>query len=205
MLCLDRFDKSRRSDTQGDKMPRFLIAALAAAVLSSCASPDDLPPIEQSSAITDYRLDSGDHLRITVFNQEQLTGEYLIDPAGDISMPLIGQVPARGLTPGDLEKSLVKRLSQDQNILVNPSINVQVETYRPFYILGEVKNPGQYPWAHESTVLSAVAVAGGFTYRARQDAVSITRKNGDQVVERRGDRSSLIQPGDVVYVFERYF
>jgi polysaccharide export outer membrane protein len=188
------------------KMPRFLIAALAAAVLSSCAGPENLPPLEKTGAITDnYRLDSGDQLRITVFNQEQLTGLYAVDPAGDISMPLIGQVPARGLTPGDLEKSLVKRLSQDQSILVNPSINVQVQTYRPFYILGEVKNPGQYPWAHESTVLSAVAVAGGFTYRARQDYVSITRKNGDQVVEGRGDRSSLIEPGDVVYVFERYF
>src|SRR5262244_4453879 len=186
-------------------MRRILIAAAAAGVLSSCAGPDNLPPIEQAAQTGDYRLDSGDQLRITVFNQDQLTGLYSVDPAGDISMPLIGQVPARGLTPGDLEKSLVKRLSQDQNILVNPSINVQIQTYRPFYILGEVKAPGQYPWMHESTVLSAVAVAGGFTYRARQDYVSITRKNGDQVVERRGDRSSLIQPGDVVYVYERYF
>ena len=186
-------------------MRKILVAALAAAALAGCAGPGDLPPIEQAAPTSEYRLDSGDQLRITVFNQDQLTGLYSVDPAGDISMPLIGQVPARGLTPGDLEKSLVKRLSQDQNILVNPSINVQIQTYRPFYILGEVKNPGQYPWAHESTVLSAVAVAGGFTYRARQDFVSITRKNGDQVVERRGDRSSLIQPGDVVYVYERYF
>src|SRR5262249_50399172 len=90
-------------------------------------------------------------------------------------------------------------------ILVNPSINVQIQTYRPFYILGEVKNPGQYPWAHESTVLSAVAVAGGFTYRARQDFVSITRKNGDQVVERRGERSRVTHPRAVVYVSERCF
>jgi len=187
-------------------MWKHAIAVLALTILAGCASPTDLPPIEQSSATTaNYRLDSGDQLRITVFNQQQMTGDYAVDPAGDISMPLVGQVPARGLTAGELEESLVKRLSQDQKILVNPSINVQVQVYRPFYILGEVKNPGQYPWAHESTVLSAVAVAGGFTYRARQDYVSITRKNGDQVVERRGDRSTLIQPGDVVYVYERYF
>jgi polysaccharide export outer membrane protein len=142
-------------------MRKILVAALTAVVLAGCAGPEDLPPIGQAATTADYRLDSGDQLRITVFNQDQLTGLYSVDPAGDISMPLIGQVPARGLTPGDLEKSLVKRLSQDQNILVNPSINVQIQTYRPFYILGEVKTRGQYSWAHESTVLSAVAVAGG--------------------------------------------
>jgi polysaccharide export outer membrane protein len=120
-------------------------------------------------------------------------------------MPLVGAVAARDLTTGELEKSLTKRLSEDAKVLVNPSVSVQLVVARPFYILGEVKNPGQYPCAYETTVLSAVAIAGGFTYRARTDYVSITRKVGEQVVERRADRDSPIQPGDVVYVYERYF
>jgi polysaccharide export outer membrane protein len=182
----------------------FLSIALATATLAGCAGPDNLPPIE-STTEESYRLDTGDQLRVVVFNQDQLSGDYTVGGDGAISMPLVGGVPVRGMTTSELEASLVQRLSEEQDILVNPSVNVQVQAYRPFYILGEVRAPGQYPAVHQGTVLSAVAIAGGFTYRARTDYVSITRKSGDQAVEQRADRDTIVQPGDVIYVYERYF
>lgn len=150
-----------------------------------------------------YRLDSGDHLRIVVYGDQQLSGDYLVDDEGAISMPLINRIEARGLTPTDLEQTITKRLAD--GFLVDPSVNVQVQGMRPFFILGEVKQPGQYSYANSMTVLSAVAVAGGFTYRAKTDYVQITRRDGAKVVEGRADLSSLVQPGDVVFVYERFF
>jgi polysaccharide export outer membrane protein len=184
----------------------LFVSGLVAALLSGCAGPEDLQPLEQDGVPAEsYQLDSGDQLRITVFNQEQLTGAYTVGANGAISMPLIGEVPVRGQTTGELEQALVTRLSVEKNILVDPSVSVQVQAYRPFFILGEVRNPGQYPCPFETTVLSAVATAGGFTYRARTDYVSITRKIGPQIVERRADRNSVIRPGDVIFIYERYF
>jgi polysaccharide export outer membrane protein len=150
-----------------------------------------------------YRLDSGDHLRIVVYGDQQLSGDYIVDDEGAISMPLINRIEARGLTPTDLEQTLTKRLAD--GFLVDPSVNVQVQGMRPFFILGEVKQPGQYSYANSMTVLSAVAVAGGFTYRAKTDYVQITRRDGEKVVKGRADLSSLVEPGDVVFVYERFF
>jgi polysaccharide export outer membrane protein len=184
----------------------LLFSAMVVGVLSGCAGPEDLPPLEQEGPPSKgYRLDTDDLLRITVFNQAQLTGDYRVGADGTISMPLIGEVSARGQTTGELEQTLVKRLSVEKNLLVEPSVNVQIEAYRPFFILGEVRNPGQYPCPYDTTVLSAVAIAGGFTYRAQTDYVSITRRIGSQPAERRASRDSVIQPGDVIYVYERYF
>jgi polysaccharide export outer membrane protein len=185
-------------------LPSVALAVVLAAVLAACAGPDGLPPIE-GTADESYRLDTGDQLRVVVFNQEQLSGDYTVGGDGSISMPLVGAVQARGLTTSELEASLVQWLSEEKDILVNPSVNVQVQAFRPFYILGEVRSPGQYPSVHQRTVLSAVALAGGFTYRARTDYVSITRETSGQAVERRADRDTIVQPGDVIYVYERYF
>jgi polysaccharide export outer membrane protein len=183
---------------------RVLLSVALAVVLAACAGPDGLPPIE-GTVDESYRLDTGDQLRVVVFNQEQLSGDYTVGGDGSISMPLVGAVQARGLTTSELEASLVQWLSEEKDILVNPSVNVQVQAFRPFYILGEVRSPGQYPSVHQRTVLSAVALAGGFTYRARTDYVSITRETSGQAVEHRADRDTIVQPGDVIYVYERYF
>src|SRR4029453_12468266 len=127
----------------------FFFPGLVAALLSGCAGPEDLPALEQDGVPAEsYQLDTGDQLRVTVFNQEQLTGDYKVGANGAISMPLIGEVAARGQTPSELEATLVKRLSVEENILVNPSVSVQVEAYRPFFILGEVANPGQYLYSY---------------------------------------------------------
>jgi polysaccharide export outer membrane protein len=151
-----------------------------------------------------YQLDSGDKLRVVVFGQEDISGEYAVDGSGFISMPLINQVEARGRTVTELEKEIAQRL-QSGNLLVNPSVSVQVAMFRPFFILGEVRQPGQFPYVEGMTVLTAVAMAGGFTYRAEQDNYTITRKVGAKAVEARAERNTVVQPGDVIFVSERYF
>lgn len=151
-----------------------------------------------------YRLGSGDRVRITVFGQPELTGEYAIDGGGQMSYPLIGQIRAGGLTAAELEKDLIGKLSP--GYLKDPSVSVEVLTYRPFYIVGEVRTPGSYPFVNGMTVLNAVALAGGFTYRARESSFYLTR------TDESGSKSKLnatpetaILPGDIITVRERYF
>lgn len=173
-------------------------------ILAGCAAgPEPSLPTAEETPAGPYRLDSGDHLRVVVYGDDRMSGEYIVDGAGFISMPLIAQIEARGHTSAELEKQIAERLAN--GFLVNPSVNVQVQAMRPFYILGEVKQPGQYPCSDSMTVLSAVAMAGGYTYRAHTDEVSISRQEGDKVVEVRGTKNSIVHAGDVIYVYERYF
>lgn len=158
----------------------------------------------QLPAAGPYQLDSGDRLRVVIFGQEDISGEYAVDGSGFISMPLINQVQARGRSVTELEKDIAARL-QSGNLLVNPSVSVQVATFRPFFILGEVRQPGQFPYVEGMTVLTAVAMAGGFTYRAETDSYTLTRKSGDKAVEARAERNTVVMPGDVIFVSERYF
>lgn len=175
-----------------------------AVILAGCAAgPNSGLPSAEATPAGPYRLDSGDQIRIVVYGDDRLSGDYVVDGSGQISMPLISQVEARGRTSAELEKEIAERLAD--GLLVNPSVNVQVQAMRPFYILGEVKNPGQYPCADSMTVLSAVAVAGGYTYRAHTEEVSISRREGDKVTEVRGTKNSIVHAGDVIYVYERYF
>ena len=180
---------------------RAIVAFVGLAFLSACTGPN----IAETVTLPDpepYRLDNGDKLRVTVFGQESLTGEYAVDGAGFISMPLLGQVQARGATAQELEQSISQRLVSE-SLLVSPSVNVQILTYRPFFILGEVNQPGQFTYIENMTVLTAVAIGGGFTHRASTDNFTITRKIGNKVIEARAQRNTVLQPGDVVYVHER--
>jgi polysaccharide biosynthesis/export protein len=158
-------------------------------------------PAEQSGAT--YLLGAGDSLRITVFGEPDLSGTFKISDNGSLVMPLVGQVAAQGLSVPDLQKRLVGQLNQ--KAVKSPDVTIQVEEYRPFFILGEVKNPGSYPYVPDMTVLTAVAIAGGFTFRASQDEVSVTRKHNGKAVEARARRDARVLPGDVVNVFERHF
>lgn len=151
---------------------------------------------------TTYRLGSGDKLRVTVFGEEDLSGEFDVTGAGKISLPLIGQVQAAGLTVEETEEAIAAKLRE--GYLTNPKVNVEVLNYRPFYIMGEVNKPGEYPYSNAMTVLNAVAVAGGFTYRANEDKVFITRNKG-QETEHRIDPTVRVLPGDVVRIPERFF
>lgn len=182
---------------------KALLAIVMAIGLWGCSSPgSSLPPIQPTKPGA-YTLDSGDQLRIIVFGEERLTGEYVVDGNGAISIPLLETITARGKTTDVLEQSIIAELKK--GIVVNPSVNVQIQAFRPFYILGEVEKPGQYPYVEGMTTLTAVAIGGGFTFRAKQDIFSITRAQGGKSIEGRGGRNTTVEPGDVVFVYERYF
>lgn len=151
-----------------------------------------------------YRLGSGDRVRVTVYGQPELTGEYAVDGGGQMSYPLVGQIRAGGLTAHELEQALIGKLSP--NYLKNPSISVEVLTYRPFYIVGEVRTPGSYPFVSGMSVLNAVALAGGFTYRARENSFYVTRTAEDGSKNKiTAGADATILPGDIITVRERYF
>jgi polysaccharide export outer membrane protein len=156
-----------------------------------------------SSAQTEYVLGPGDKLKVTVFGSEDLSGETEIDPSGQITLPLIQQVPAAGKTVPQLEEEIRHRLSPD--FVKNPRLSIEVLNYRPFYIIGEVKNPGSYPFVAGMTVVNAIALAGGFTYRADKDEVQLVRATDPNRKAVPAARSDIILPGDVIEVKERLF
>jgi len=162
-----------------------------------------LPPLPAAPA-GPYRLGAGDGLILRVYDQPQLSGDYLIDDSGMIDMPLLGLVPAAGLTSAGLGAAISADL-QAKNLILAPSVAVEVAKYRPFYTLGEVNNPSQYPYRPDMTVLTAISIAGGFTYRAEQDYVGVTRDIGKGPVQYRASTTALAAPGDVITVFERRF
>ncbi|EJN12909.1 periplasmic protein involved in polysaccharide export [Bradyrhizobium sp. YR681] len=150
-----------------------------------------------------YHLDAGDKLRVVVYGQEGLTNSYSIDAGGSITMPLIGAVPARGRTPAGLAGEIAARLRN--GYIREPSVAVEVESYRPFFILGEVSAPGQYPYVPNMTVESAVAIAGGFSPRAKRDVVTVTHTEGGGAMRAVVPLGTPLAPGDTVYVGERWF
>jgi polysaccharide biosynthesis/export protein len=150
-----------------------------------------------------YRLDAGDRLRIVVFGQEGLTNSYSVDAAGVITMPLIGSVPARGCTPAELAAAITARLKG--GFIREPYVAVEIEAYRPFFILGEVAAPGQYPYVPNMTAEAAVAIAGGFTPRAKRNVVTITRNNPSGQARIVASPNAPLSPGDTVVIGERWF
>ena len=187
-----------------------VIAMLLAATLAGCGggSLPEAPMTGDAVAASDsgatYRLGSGDHLRITVFGEQDMSGEYQVDGSGKIAFPLIGQVQAGGMTASELQKKLSSTLSPAY--IKNPAVSVEVLNYRPFYIVGEVQKPGSYPYVSGMTVINAVALAGGFTYRAKQNDFELTRNGSNgQKQQFAAEPLTPVQPGDVVTVEERYF
>ena len=150
-----------------------------------------------------YRLDAGDKLRVVVYGQEGLTNTYAIDAGGSITMPLIGSVPARGRTPASLAAEISGKLRK--GYIRDPSVAVEIESYRPFFILGEVAAPGQYPYVPNMSVESAVAIAGGFSPRAKRDRVTLTHTDSSGSTRYVVPLGTAISPGDTVLVGERWF
>jgi protein involved in polysaccharide export with SLBB domain len=150
-----------------------------------------------------YRIGPTDNLRITVFGHEDLSGEFLVSGTGHVSLPLVGEVRVGGLSVREVAESVTSLLKPDY--LRNPRVSVDVLNYRPFYILGEVKKPGSYPYEHGMKILTAVALAGGFTYRAQEDKLVIIRANAEGKREDIVGPDTAVLPGDVVKVKERYF
>lgn len=157
----------------------------------------------QGGYLQGYLLDAGDRLRITVFGQQGLTNSYAVDAAGNITMPLVGAIPARGLTTDQLSQSIAERLRQ--GYIREPQVAIEVEAYRPFFIHGEVGTPGQYPYVANMTVENAIAIAGGFGPRADKSKVTLTRVLGGQSVKATVGLSYPLRPGDTLRVGERWF
>jgi polysaccharide export outer membrane protein len=150
-----------------------------------------------------YRLDAGDRLRVVVYGQEGLTNSYAIDAGGAITMPLIGAVAARGMTPAGLASAIAARLRG--GYIRDPSVAVEGGAYRPFFLLGEVAAPGQYPYVPNMSVESAVAIAGGFSPRARRDQVTLTHTDAQGMQRATVPLGTPLSPGDTILVGERWF
>lgn len=199
------------------------IAGLSALVLAACASggapqsstsnagpqttASQSASTSNSNATADptsaYRLNSGDQIKITVFDEPDLSGPFELDGDGLISMSLIGEVEAKDLTIRELQREIEAKLRD--GFLRNPQVSAEVVTYRPFYILGEVNNPGEYPYTAGLTVMNAIASAGDFTYRADKKKVLITSENSGIEREIGLTVSTQVQPGDTIRIRERFF
>lgn len=156
-----------------------------------------------STADRPYAVGSGDRIRIIVFGQDSLSNSYSVDASGQISMPLIGLLPVNGMTTAQIQSAVESRLRA--GFLREPRVSAEVEAYRPFFILGEVTNAGQYPYVSGMTVQTAVAIAGGYTPRAAQSSARMTRVIDGQQVIGDVDMSYPVQPGDTIQIRERFF
>jgi len=175
-------------------LKRLILTGLLALIVGSAS----LTAVAQ-----EYTLGPGDRVKVTVFGHEDLSGEFEVDGSGRLSLPLIQLVEASGLSVTELEKSITMKLKPDY--LKNPRVSVEVLNYRPFYILGEVNDPGSYPYVNGMTLLNAVALAGGYTYRAAKKKVFITRGKDADRTKLSAQPQTMILPGDVIEVPERYW
>lgn len=176
------------------------------ALFAGCAAPNAIETTSIAAAsrsIQDYRLDAGDRVRLIVFNEPTLSGEFAVSANGVLSVPLIGDVPAAGRTTPEISKEIETRLAD--GYLREPRVSMDVLTYRPFFILGEVEKPGQYPYAGGLTVLNAVATAQGFTYRAEKRVAYIRRAGSEEEKAYRISPDLPVEPGDTIRIGERYF
>jgi polysaccharide export outer membrane protein len=184
-------------------MGKGFLRGLFVSLALCCAGPLTNPAWADAPAQTEYVLGAGDKLRVTVFHNDDLTSECEVDPSGTVTLPLIQQVPAAGKTVQQLEAEIKKRLSPDY--VKNPQVTIEVLNYRPFYIIGEVKNPGSYPFVASMTVVNAIALAGGYTYRANKDEVQLIRATDSARKPVVAQRTDIVMPGDVIEVKERLF
>ncbi|MTI17352.1 polysaccharide export protein [Rhodobacteraceae bacterium RKSG542] len=181
-----------------------LIAALAVtAALTGCSSYQQPPPVFHEVLLQPYMLETSDQVRVIVYGQTDLSNTYSVDQAGFISFPLVGQVKARGLTQEQLAKSIEGKLRS--GFIRNPNVSVEVADYRPIFVMGEVTGAGQYPFISGMTAQNAIATAGGFSPRAYQKTVDITRQINGEIFSGRVLITDPLRPGDTIYVRERLF
>lgn len=176
---------------------------LAALLLSGCTGYRPAPPAFHEAINQPYMLGAGDKVRVTVFGQTDLTNTYAIDQSGYIAFPLVGAVAARGRTVQQLETQIATQLRA--GYLRSPDVSVEVDQYRSVFIMGEVGSAGQYAYTPGMTVQNAIAAAGGFSARANQANVDITRQINGKVMTGRVLISDPLLPGDTVFVRERLF
>jgi protein involved in polysaccharide export with SLBB domain len=184
---------------------RILLAACLLLFQTACASAGggsstNLPPLKTTA----YQLGTGDEVKIAVYGFDPLSGTYVINDQGAISLPLAGSIALANKTVAEAEAAVAAVLVERQ-VAVNPSVSIQVIKYRPFYVLGEVQKPGSYSYQPGLSVLQAISVAGGYTFRADRKAYGISRTVDGRVVKSKVDEATLVQPGDTVIVYEAWF
>ena len=184
----------------------YSVSRVAAFLVACCALWSALVIVPGASAKSDdqpYRLGSGDKLRINIYEQDKLSGDYTVDDGGRVTIPLLPPIKAAGLSTTELEQAVAAALRK--TLIRDPNVTVQVVTFRPFFILGEVKQPGKYAFVPGMSVETAVAIAGGFTYRARTSSVEITRPGPAGPHKLKVSSDAEIRPGDTINVMGRLF
>lgn len=182
---------------------RHCAAALLLLTMSCSSDLSGLPSLEPMQSAS-YQLGPGDEIRVTVLGFDALTNDYIVSDAGTISMPMLNVIDVQGMTTAQLEQAVMTQL-EGRELAVKPSVSAQVQKYRPFFILGEVQRPGQYPYVPGMSVLTAVSIAGGYTFRAETQYAAITRQNGQNIVKGKAQQSTPVLPGDTIYVYEDWF
>lgn len=187
-----------------EPVPAPVVTTTTKVAFGEPASPPMLPPGPHAVAESDgpYLLDTGDKLRVFVYGQPNLSRIYTVDHGGMITVPLIGAVKARGLTTFDLEGVIRRRLGAEY--VRNPQVTVDINQNRPFFILGEVRNAGQFPYVSGMTVQTAVAIAGGYSERASDRQFRITRRINGYVEQIEAPSDYVVKPGDTILVYERF-
>jgi polysaccharide export outer membrane protein len=177
-------------------------ALLLCASLAACASPPATcdPAAGDAAEVPDYRLGPGDRIRVTVFRQPNLSGELQLDGQGYLAVPLVGEIAADRLTTRALEDAIEARF-REEDYLIDPHVSIEVLTYRPFYILGEVRRPGQYQYENGMTMINAIALAGGYTARAQTATVMVRRADCTFIAQ----ADTVILPDEIITVPERFF
>ncbi|MBP1874555.1 hypothetical protein LPJGGPFB_01795 [Ensifer adhaerens] len=189
--------------TAGMKTGLAIAVAALSMLLGGCTSYQPAPKAFSEATIQPYRLDSGDRLRINVFEQAGLSGTYTVDQAGYVAFPLIGTVASRGHTLPELEGMIAAKLKQ--GYLRDPDVTIEVDRYRSVFIMGEVGQAGQYAYVPGMTVQNAIAVAGGFSPRANQASADVTRKINGRIITGRVPITDAVLAGDTIYIRERLF
>ncbi len=185
------------------RSPLLIHALMAVLLLAGCSSYQPAPSAFHAALQKPYLLDSGDRIRVTVFGQDGLTNTYNVDQSGYIAFPLVGSIPARGHTVKQMEAAIAAKLRE--GYIRDPDVSVEVDRYRPIFVMGEVGAAGQYSYVPGLTAQKAVAVAGGFSPRAYQGNVDVTRTINGNVATGRVVTTEPLLPGDTVYVRERLF
>lgn len=179
----------------------FAAGLLGLSVATRAEAQPAPPVVDDGTGV--YRLGAGDKVRVITYGEESLTGEFLVGPSGKVSFPLIGDVQAAGSTSSEFRAAVEGALRG--GFLRDPKVSVEVTTYRPFYILGEVQKPGEYPYTSSLTVQRAVATANGFTYRANTKKVFIKHANSDEEKVYPLTSATPVSPGDTIRIVERFF
>jgi polysaccharide export outer membrane protein len=181
----------------------LVVFAFCVLAVAACSPGDDLPPVPAAYS-GPYLLGPGDEIRMITFGDATLTGNFAVDESGHIALPLLGPVKAAGLTTTDLQ-SLVTEALKNRKLFNAPSVVIEVTSRRPVFVLGEVQKPGGFPYEPDMTVRSAVALAGGYTYRAYKGRVEVVRHTDAGRVTGQASPDAPLQPGDEVTVLERHF